>query len=274
MSEAEPLTANTKQSAWDRKREEEKRAKWIEHAAAMACSAGFIWLLYENVNWEFLSSLDFKVVYTYRTALLKGLGMTLLLTLITMVLAVMIGVTLAILYRIPSRPIRAFVYVYVEVWRNTPLLVQLFWVHFALPEITGYSTPTYVSGVIAMTLQASAYLTEIARAGIDSVPKGQWEASYALAIPRRTIWTAIVLPQAFKIMIPPLANTSISFFKATTILSLLAVDELMTASNNVAAYTFQPFELLTLVGIVYFVLGYIFSSLTYKLETTLKRSDR
>lgn len=260
--------------AWDKVRAEKRRAKRFEHIAAVLCAAGIAWLLYEQVNWKFLSALDFSVVYTYRVALLKGLGMTLLLTAITIVLAVVIGVALAILYRLPSPIVRTFVYCYVELWRNTPLLVQLFWVHFALPQITGFSTPTYVSGVIAMTLQASAYLTEIARAGIDSVPRGQWEAARALAIPKGTVWMRIVLPQAFKVMVPPLANTSISFFKGTTILSLLAVNELMTASNIVAAYTFRPFEMLTLVGLVYFVLGYIFSSLTYKVETALKRSER
>src|SRR5690606_36082533 len=146
-----------------------------------------------------------------------------------------------ILYRLHWRPIRWAVFWYVEIWRNTPLLVQLFWVHFALPQITGISTPTYVSGVIAMSLQASAYLTEIARGGIEAVPRSQWEAAKALALPARTQWMSIILPQALQIMIPPLANTTISFFKATTILSILSVAELMHTANEIAAYTYRPF---------------------------------
>ena len=127
--------------------------------------------------------------------------MTLALTAITVVIGYVSGITLAILYQIPFKPLRWMITVHVEIWRNTPLLVQLFWVHFALPVITGVSTSVFVSGVIAMSLQASAYLTEIARGGIDAVPKGQWEAAYALGLPGPTRWLTIILPQAMKIMI-------------------------------------------------------------------------
>lgn len=140
--------------------------------------------------------------------------------------------------------------------------------------VTGVSTSVFMSGVIAMAVQASAYLTEIARAGIESVPKGQWEAAHALGLPSRTRWLRIILPQALKIMIPPLASTAINIFKATTILSLLAVGELLTISNMVANFTFKPIEVLTTVGLVFFVLGAVFSKLTYRLESVLQRSNR
>ena len=247
---------------------------WGEPLAGAACTLGLAWLIWSNLNREFLAGLDFSVVYDYRHVLLQGLGLTLLLTAVTMVAALAIGVVFAILYRLPFRIIRTLVYWYVEIWRNTPLLVQLFWVHFALPQITGVPMPAYVSGVIAMTLQASAYLTEISRAGIDAIPKGQWEACQALALPRRTVWLTVILPQAFKVMVPPLANTAISFFKGTTVLSLLAVDELMTVTNHISAYTFRPFELLTVAGVVYFLIGSLFSTMTYRLERILKRSER
>ena len=198
--------------------------------------------------------------------------------------SVVLGVFLAITYQIPPlriswlpwrlAPWRWLITAHVELWRNTPLLVQLFWVHFALPNLTGISTTVFVSGVIALSLQASAYLTEIARAGIDAVPKGQWEAANSLGLPGPTRWLTIILPQAMKIMIPPLANTAISFFKATTVLSLLAVGELMTISNTIANFTFKQIEVLTAVGVIFYVLGSVFSSATYKLENVLKRSER
>ena len=235
---------------------------------------GLAALAYVSIDWEFLSHLDFSIIYQYRLPLLKGLGMTLALTAITVVIGYVAGILLAILYQIPLRPLRWAITVHVEIWRNTPLLVQLFWVHFALPALTGVSTSVFVSGIIAMSLQASAYLTEIARAGIDAVPKGQWEAAHALALPAPTLWLTVVLPQAMKIMIPPLANTAISFFKASTLLSLISVGELMTISNTIANYTFKQVEVLTAVGVIFFVLGYAFSGLTYKLENVLRRSER
>ncbi len=241
-------------------------------------------LLYSTIKWQFLSYLDFGIVYTYRVPLLKGLGITLLLTGITMVVGYITGVLMAIAYQIPPfrilwlpwrmAPWRWLIAAHVELWRNTPLLVQLFWVHFALPELTRIPTTVFVSGVIALSLQASAYLTEIARAGIDAVPKGQWEAANSLGLPGPTRWLTIILPQAMKIMIPPLANTAISFFKATTVLSLLAVGELMTISNTIANFTFKQIEVLTAVGVIFYVLGSVFSSATYKLENVLKRSER
>jgi polar amino acid transport system permease protein len=260
------------------------RSAAFERALGFGALIGIGVLLYSTINWQFLSYLDFGIVYTYRMPLLQGLGITLLLTGISMVVGYITGVLMAIAYQIPPfrilwlpwriAPWRWVITVHVELWRNTPLLVQLFWVHFALPVVTGIPTTVFVSGVIALSLQASAYLTEIARGGINAVPKGQWEAAYSLGLPGPTRWLTIVLPQAMKIMIPPLANTAISFFKATTVLSLLAVGELMTISNTIANFTFKQIEVLTAVGVIFLLLGSVFSSATYKLEKLLKRSER
>ena len=257
-------------STWRRLQRSGAAERFFGYGSLIALAA----FCYTSVDWEFLSHLDFSIVYKYRLPLLKGLGMTLTLTAITVVVGYVSGILLAILYQIPFKPLRWVITVHVEIWRNTPLLVQLFWVHFALPAVTGVSTSVFVSGIIAMSLQASAYLTEIARAGIDAVPKGQWEAAHSLALPAPTVWFTVVLPQAMKIMIPPLANTAISFFKASTVLSLISVGELMTISNTIANYTFKQIEVLTAVGVVFFVLGYAFSGLTYKLENVLQRSER
>ena len=257
-------------STWRRLQRSGAAERFFGYGSLIALAA----FCYTSIDWEFLSYLEFSIVYKYRLPLLKGLGMTLAITAATMVIGYVSGVLLAILYQIPFKPLRWIIAVHVEIWRNTPLLVQLFWVHFALPAVTGVSTSVLVSGIIAMSLQASAYLTEIARAGIDAVPRGQWEAAHSLALPAPTVWLTIVLPQAMKIMIPPLANTAISFFKASTILSLISVGELMTISNTIANFTFKQIEVLTTVGVVFFILGYTFSGLTYKLENVLQRSER
>lgn len=226
------------------------------------------------LNWPLLLSLDFSVAWEYRDVLLKGLLLTLVLTACAGVLGLLFGTILAVLSQSPVAPVRWLVAAFVEIWRNTPLLVQLIWIHFALPLVTGVSTTALQSGVIGITLQASAYFTEIVRAGIEAVPKGQWEAAYALGLPARTRWLRVILPPALRTMIPPLVNLTISFFKATAILSVLQVSELMTVTNRIANVTFKPIELFTAIAVMYFVLGYSMSRVTLKLETMLRRSER
>ena len=153
--------------------------------------------------------------------------------------------------------------------RDTPLVVALFWIHFALPVATGISTTAFESGFIAMALQSSAYLADVARAGIAAVPRGQWDAADSLGMSRLWKWLDVVLPQAFKIMVPPLANVALGYFKASSVLALLSVGELMTVALRISNYTFKPIETLTTVGAIYLVLGYVLSSLTYRLERLL-----
>jgi His/Glu/Gln/Arg/opine family amino acid ABC transporter permease subunit len=245
-----------------------------ERTVGYAALVGLVVLIWQSINWEFASQLQPMIIYEYRLALLRGLGITLIATGVTLVAGFVAGVAMGIAYQLPFAPLRWIITAHVEIWRNTPLLVQLFWVHFALPVLTGVPTNLLVSGILAMTLQASAYLTEIARAGIAAVEKGQWEAAYALGIPAHTRWISIILPQAMKIMIPPLANTGIMIFRMSTILSVLYVGELLTAAYTIAAFIFKPIEVLTAVGVIYYILGTLFSKLTYKLELVLKRSDR
>lgn len=219
-----------------------------------------------NVNWAFVAGLNFADLWPYRVALLRGIGMTLLVSVVAIAIGLTLGTVLAILLHMPIGPFRWLVIAYVEVARNTPLIVQLFWIHFALPALTGVTTTAVQSGFIAIAFQASGYLTDIARAGIQAVPRGQYEAAYALGLPTRTKWTAVILPQALRIVIPPLANVSISFFKASSILSVLSVGELMSMGLRVSEANFRPIETLTFCGLVYVVLGTIFSRATHRLE--------
>ena len=258
-------------STWRRLQRSGAAERFFGYGSLIALAA----FCYTSINWEFLSYLEFSIVYQYRLPLLKGLGMTLVITASTVVIGYVSGVLLAILYQIPFKPLRWVIAVHVEIWRNTPLLVQLFWVHFALPVLTGVSTSVLVSGIIAMSLQGER-LSHRDRAGGGSTrcPRASGRRPIPLALPAPTVWLTIVLPQAMKIMIPPLANTAISFFKASTVLSLISVGELMTISNTIANFTFKQIEVLTAVGVVFFVLGYAFSGLTYKLENVLQRAER
>ena len=176
----------------------------------------------------------------------------------------------ACLLQAPFAPLRWLILSYIEVLRDIPLVVALFWIHFALPVATGISTTAFESGFIAMALQSSAYLADVARAGIAAVPRGQWDAADSLGLSRQWKWLDVVLPQAFKIMVPPLANVALGYFKASSVLALLSVGELMTVALRISNYTFKPIETLTTVGAIYLVLGYVLSSLTYRLEWLFK----
>jgi polar amino acid transport system permease protein len=238
---------------------------WLSWAPSGVAVLVVLWLVL-HVKWAFVAGLDFASLWPYRFALAEGVLNTLLLTFLSVALGILAGTALAIGMQVAPRPLRWVIAAYLEIFRNTPLILQLFWIHFALPKLTGISTTPFQSGVIAMTLQSSAYLADVARAGIEAVSRGQWEAATALGFTRRVTWLEIVLPQAFKIVIPPLANIAIGYFKSSAMLSLLAVGELMTVATRVAQYSFKPIETYTVVGAIYLVLGAVLSGLTFRLE--------
>lgn len=226
-----------------------------------------------NANWHTIRGLDFSAVWIYRGALFNGLLVTLGLTLIAAAFGILAGTVLAVLSQSPVGPVRWLVAGYVEVVRDTPLMVQLLWIHFALPIITGYNTTPVESGMLAIALHAGAYFTEVVRAGIQSVPHGQWDAAYALGLPMWTRWTRVILPPALRIVLPPLASLTISFFKGTAILSVLQIGELMSVAGRISNATFRPVEIFSFVALVYLIIGYAFSRLAGRLERYMARSE-
>ena len=236
---------------------------WILPGAILIAVLAWLW---RDVSWSFVRGLDFSVVYRYRVALLEGLANTLLITFFSLLLGLVLGLAFACLLQVPVAPLRWVILSYIEILRDVPLVVALFWIHFALPVATGISTTAFESGFIAMALQSSAYLADVARAGIAAVPRGQWDAAAALGLSPVWKWRDVVLPQALRIMIPPLANVALGYFKASSVLALLSVGELMTVALRISNYTFKPIETLTAVGAVYLALGYFLSALTYRIE--------
>lgn len=207
------------------------------------------------INIDYLKSLDFSVPWEYRWQLIEGAGTTIYLATFASVVGLILGVFLAVIIQSGHKATKYVSLAYVEFFRNTPLLVQLTWIHFVLPSATGINTSPLTSGLIALTLNVTAYFCEIARAGINSVPKGQWEASAALGLHWLPIWWKVILPQALRVMIPPLANMVINIFKATAILSVLAVDDLMRVAIRISNSTFKPVEMITAAALIYLVMG-------------------
>lgn len=241
--------------------------------AFLAAGALAVAAVLHAVDWEYVRALDFRVVWTFRATLLRGYGFTLLFAGGGAGCGMLLGTVLAVVSQSLLPPLRWLVTAYVEFWRNTPLLVQLIWIHFALPAFTGVNLSVNQSGFLGMTLNAAAYHTEIVRAGIEAVPRGQWDAAYALGLPARHRWRAVILPQALRIIVPPAAGLVIGVFKATAILTILGIGELMRETVRVSEFTYKPVEVYTATAVIYVVSGILLSHAAGRLERWLRRSD-
>ena len=244
----------------------------VDRASVISFIGGLalVFAVFHAVDWKFVATLDFHVLVEYWQPLARGAAMTLGITALALAVGLSVGVIIAVLLQLPIGPLRWLIVAYVELWRNTPLIVQLFWVHFGLPVLTGISTTALESGFLALTLQSSAYLADIARAGIQAVPRGQWQAARALGLPAWSLWLEVILPQALKIMIPAFANLALSFLNGSALLGLLQVGELMTVAAKISDYTFKPIEIMSVVGLVYLLLNLLVARLARWLEVATR----
>ena len=226
------------------------------------------------MDWSILAAFDFAVVWRYLPALLNGLWTNILLTGLGFVAGgVFLGTVLAMANFSPYRIVRWPVVVFVEFWRSTPLLVQAIWMHFAFPVMSGLQTTPFQSALLALVFNVAAYCSEIVRAGILGVPRGQFEAARALGLGRGVMWFMVVLPQAVKIIVPPLVGTVISIFKATAILSVLAINDLMRAASRLSSYTFKPLEMYTTAALLAFACGLLLTVAGNRLERSFRSSE-
>lgn len=222
---------------------------------------------------DFLHSLQPDIIWIYAPALFRALLVTLWLTVAASIIGLVAGTALAAAERIV--PILSWlVTAYVEAFRNTPLLIQLMWIHFVLPLLTGVPMSPVQSGLLTLTLSGTAYFAEIIRSGIAAVPRSQWEAANALGLKKLATFRLVIIPQAITIMIPPIANMILSVFKGTTVLSILSVGEFLQAVNRISNYTFKAFEIFTFALIVYIIIGTSFDFAVKYYERRLGRAER
>ncbi|MFE7544757.1 ectoine/hydroxyectoine ABC transporter permease subunit EhuD [Streptomyces platensis] len=202
--------------------------------------------------------------------ILQGLWITIQATFYGSLVSFALGLVWAMALRSPTRWVTWPVSVFVEFIRNTPLLVQLFFLFFVLPG-WGLTFAPLTTGVIGLGLHYSTYTSEVYRAGIDGVPPGQWEAATALNLPRRRTWIAVILPQAFRRVVPALGNYVIAMFKDTPLLAGITVADMLFQANSISATTFDYLEPITVVGILFVVISYPTSLLLRALERRLVR---
>ena len=197
---------------------------------------------------------DWNFVWEIMPTLIQGVKITILATLLGSVLAAIVGLGIALARRSPSKALSRSVGWAAEFIRGTPLLVQLYFIFYVLPDF-GILLPALVAGVIGLGLHYGTYTAEVYRAGIDNVPRGQWEAAKACNLSARQTWTHIIIPQATPPMIPALANYFIAMFKETPLLSAITVLELMNQAKSVANTYYRYIEPMTLVGVFFLAIS-------------------
>ncbi|MBA3449479.1 MAG: amino acid ABC transporter permease [Pseudaminobacter sp.] len=195
-------------------------------------------------------SLDFGWLYDALGAIGRGAAMTVFLIVVTTLLGTVISIVLAAGRRSGNRLLRQAIAVYVEVIRNTPFLVQLFFIFFGLPSI-GIRLDPVIAAILAMTLNMAAYTTEIVGAGLDAVPQGQKEAALSLGLRPRQVFVKIVLPQALKVIFPALTSQIVIMMLESAVVSQIAVRELTYEADMLQARTFRAFETYFVVTLVY-----------------------
>lgn len=206
--------------------------------------------------------------------LIAVIPITIAATLAGFIIACVLGLPIAFARRSSNRWISLPVTAVTEFIRSTPLIIQLFVLVFVLPKSLGISLSPFMAGIIGLGIHYSTYLSEVYRSGIDAVPRGQWEASTALNFTKAHTWLRIVLPQSIPPTIPVMGNYLIVMFKETPILSAITVVELLMTAKIIGSASFKYIEVLTLVGIIFFVLSYSSSLLIQALERRLKRNER
>jgi len=216
---------------------------------------------------------DWNFVIEIMPQLLTGLKTTVNAALISFVFAAIVGLFLALARRSEIKWLAKGMDGFVEFIRSTPLLVQLYFFFYVLP-LYGIKLPAFIVGVIGLGLHYSTYISEVYRAGIDAIGRGQWEAAKALNFSPSRTWIGIILPQAIPPMFPALGNYLVGIFKETPQLAAITVLEMLQRAKNIGAITFRFLEPITMVGLLFFVISYPAALLVQRLEARYANANR
>lgn len=214
-----------------------------------------------------------RIWQKYYMVFLKGLGGTLWISAVVVFFGTLLGALVALIHMSKLKPLRAVADAYIEILRGTPILLQLYFFWIGLPKIIPFEMSDTTCIIVALIINASAFISEIIRAGIGAVDIGQWEAARSIGLSEKNVMLRVILPQAVKNILPALGNEFISTVKGTSLASVFFVGELMTSYKSVQSATFLAIQSLTIVGIIYFVLNFVLSRLLKVFERRLTLSD-
>lgn len=216
---------------------------------------------------------DFSIVADNWIVLMRGLWVTIQIWIPSIVIGLAGGFLLAQARLARSKVVRGASLVYVELFRDTPVLIQLIWFFYAFPILVGVQLSPYAAALLGLTLNTSAYASEIFRGGIRSIHRGQMEGALAIGMTRAQAMRRVILPQVVKRMLPAFTNRTIEVAKMSSLASVISVHELMYQGRLLSSTYYRPFEILTAVAFIYFVLIYPGTFLAGRLEKHLARSN-
>ena len=220
------------------------------------------WNIIDPSNLDGLTNLKF---------LISGITITIYISVISIILAMIIGLFVALPSLSNNKFLSYFNIAYVEIVRAIPLLVLILWIYYGLPIMTGISFSPFVSGVIALTISESAFQAEIFRAGINSINKGQYEVANSLGMNFWKKMRLVILPQAIKVVLPALGNQFVYVLKMSSLVSIIGIADLTRKANELVVSTYRPLEIYTFLILEYLVLILIVSYFVRKLEKKLER---
>jgi polar amino acid transport system permease protein len=218
-------------------------------------------------------NIDTAFIAEWGPFIIAGAGLTVFVSGVSIVFATILALIGAI-GRLSRNPyINGIASLYVSLVRGTPLIVQIYFIYLALPQL-GIVLAAIPSGIIALSFNYGAYMTEVFRAGIQAVPRGQREAAQSLGLTERLVMWRIVMPQAFRIVIPAIGNDFVAMLKDSSLVSILAVEELLFRSQLVGRQNFRSLEALVIAAAMYWILTIVFSYFQQRLELRMARGDR
>ncbi|GIO06409.1 arginine transport system permease protein ArtQ [Brevibacillus reuszeri] len=218
-------------------------------------------------------NLDFAQIVPYIPFIFEGIKVTLLVTLLSVVLGFIWGSILALIKISKFGPLNWLAVAYTSVFRGTPLILQLTFVYFATPQLTGYNISQLEAAVLTFTLNSAAYISETIRGGILAVDKGQWEAAKALGIPYRRMMLDIILPQGIKNILPALVNETIALLKESALVSTIGLADILQNANVVKGAIYRYFEPYLIAGVLYYVMVMFLTWIARVVERRMRRSD-
>jgi len=199
---------------------------------------------------------EWSVVWSSLPLLLGGAWMTIWLTFVTMALAIPGGLLLALMRLSPLWPVSGLATAFVEFFRATPLILQIYWVYYVLPAYFDVQLSQLATAILGLTCNVSAFNSETFRSGIVSIRRGQWNAGLALGMRKSDVFARIVFPQAIMRVLPALASTWVSLFKDTSLVAIISVPELSYVALQLRAQTYRILEVLTAMAAIYWLMGY------------------
>lgn len=230
-----------------------------------SCSGNWGWYVVDPTIPKGMTNLKF---------LASGLYYTVLLSVTAIIISVVVGLLVALPGLSPNKYLRGFNRTYVEIIRAIPILVLILWVYYGLPQISGYTISVFWAGVIALALSDSAFEAEIFRAGIQSIDKGQYEASHTVSLNYTDTMRFIILPQAIRRILPALGNQLVYMLKMSSLVSVIGMQELTRKANELVVTEYRPLEIYTVLLLEYLALILIVSAAVRWFENRMKADER